>query len=1161
MRYRKLVFVTVSGAGCLPLMAYGQDIFGGSQKVEGAQSAQLGGQMAVDVMPGFRTGIGYPLRYAGVMRGSVRVEVDGAPLVEGRDYTIDYAGGVVYISAKVRSEQAIRVAYRHDPKAAQNQTGGGALPLLSLNFGAVGDIQMLLGMNGVNRMTDGSLMQSQMAGMKNSFNFAGGSLNGVLLVSSQSKSTVRADSSSPDQNASKQGVEGTDRLILQSYEDSVGDFKLKLDYQDVGKRFAGFGMLQSAGYNAATATQLEKEKGLQRFGLGMSAGNDKTLSVSNSFKAIQDGDSKIEWMGYNMKSSFFDAYFSSRTIDKDFTRFRDIAEGDRDQLSKEKGIDRQTMGGAMRFAQGMSLKFDQTKIGDANGDLVFKSLQYASPFLNIGYLDQSFGNGFGRARDLVENEREIWARQRGFERKDFTVSTPEKFKGPALSFSTREVADRNKDFSSSAFSVSHAGHAFEYWNRESEKGFGRLGDLPPGEIDSMIVQTLKAYDPNAGLNPNDRGAFPRQGGLNREFFRYTGTPAKGWGIRFDQTSISEGTNGIDRTTLSLNSSLFNFNYRGMDYDAQFGRAGDLMEMERNLFGQQIGFKRSDWSFDTKLGKTGSMAFSNLDVDSAQGGANRFTGQYISPQAEIRAAFRSVDSTFSRAGSVVDPEAAVFGALVGYNQHDVSFKLNSIKNLKFEGLVYGSDNKSRGEGRDRDRIAMSYDFNKKTNLSVTSDRQHFDGRNGAIYHNDFLSTQLFQDLGKYGKLTLRNETEEILGSSADRPSRDTQYLKYESQISKSLGIGTEQARTQFADGGFENVQIYKADWKVTPKLTITGSDILIDRDGTKPDMNTYAYGFSYDFGNNLKIGYTHWRELNSVGLGKRNIRWDVSNGDYYGFDFGGFYDEKRIDNTRTTSLGNFHIANKKPFDFGPLSGIMVKLGLDAQSDNQVIQKENKLADFSAKLFGAEIGASYAHVILAGEHIGADRIFRVNLDPTGKKPFQAKMQYKVRTLPGDKNFVIRNYDLGYKIANNVSLTHQATTLPEQANGGVPLGSQLLPTGTTNWQLDYKANKGTGVQFAFSELFNWQQRTLARKLEAGISLFADSGSPLRLKYGIENAEPAPGQRRTRTVYEISFDQRPGPNQVLSFAIGTVNWSDLLPTTGPATNITLRVDYQLKF
>lgn len=178
-----------------------------------ASAMTLGGRPAIDIMPGLKKGLGYPLRYGNVIRGSTQVFLDGVPLKEGQDFSMDYAGGMLYLASEVRPEQSIRVSYRHDP-SSKSSSAFSSLPIIALNFGTAGQLNMFLGLAGASRFADGTLMNAQDVGMNNQLAFAGGQLSGLFLVSNRTTSLTRADSASLDQGVTKQGVEGTGTLIM-----------------------------------------------------------------------------------------------------------------------------------------------------------------------------------------------------------------------------------------------------------------------------------------------------------------------------------------------------------------------------------------------------------------------------------------------------------------------------------------------------------------------------------------------------------------------------------------------------------------------------------------------------------------------------------------------------------------------------------------------------------------------------------------------------------------------------------------------------------------------------------------------------------------------------------------------------------------------------------
>lgn len=382
----------------------------------------LRGKAAVDVMPGVKRGLGYPLRYGNVIRGTVAVDISGQSLKEGTDFEVDFASGVLYVKIEVKDSDSIRVRYRHDPDGKAS-SGGSALPLLTLNFGRQGSMTMLMGMGGAERFVDGRVMQSQNIGIKNNFLVGNTNISGMYLVSSRSNALVAADGASPDGGQVTAGTEGTDSLIVQKATVALGSgTSFTAEYQRVDQGFAGFDALTSGGVAEETISQLEKEKGIYRMGLGFSGGSPKGLSFTNSFRTIDDGRGKITFHDYGLKSAAFDLYFNSRKIGNSFSRFEDIAETDRAQYQKERGIERTGFGGALRFGQS-SLKFDRSSISQEDHNGVSKSnLSFDTPWLNAAYSTQEIDALFARAGDLAEGERDQWGKERGFGRKDMSLS-------------------------------------------------------------------------------------------------------------------------------------------------------------------------------------------------------------------------------------------------------------------------------------------------------------------------------------------------------------------------------------------------------------------------------------------------------------------------------------------------------------------------------------------------------------------------------------------------------------------------------------------------------------------------------------------------------------------------------------------------------------------
>ncbi len=1122
-------------------------------------NAPLRGKPAVDVIYGNRSGLGFPLRYGGVVPGSVRVESGGSSFKEGKDYSIDYLSGVVYLSVPLKSNEIVRVTYRHDPEIA-NQKDSNTLPTLSLNIRQDGSLKMYLGMNSAQRFADGSIMETQGVGLQNQFSMGKTNISGLYFVSSQKRANVVADFSSPDQSAPKAGIEGTDSFIQQNVRTDIGSgMEITADYRQVGEKFTGFGMLESAGIESNQVKQLEKEKGLSRYSFGFNGGNEKHLQFKNSFQVIEDGDSKITWQDYNVKTGGLEFYFNSRDIDRNFSRFKDIAEKEREQLQKEKGIYRQNFGAKMNFGVG-ALSFSDSLIEDALGGINRRSFNLQSKYLNASFNSQKVDYEFARANDLVDAEKTQWAKERGLQRNEINIGIPNGDKASYFAFNQKTVEFQGNKFKSENYGFNFGKFGFEYWTRETSDGFYRLADLSQAELDGMIEKTLQMYDPNAKVNQKDRNFITKETGLERTFWRFTASPLPDTLFRLDNININSNEGAIKGYNLLLNSKNINLSFRKASIDKNFNRIGDLLEYERNLFGTQTGFDRSDMSLNWKINDKTILDLTGLNVQSEQGGAHRWSGSLKAPNFEFKGSMRKVDETFSRANEINDSEKALFYQLIGFNQWDVMLKWSPIKQISFEGSLYDAINGEEDLRRYHRDLKLAYSPDKLTSFSVRMYGHKFGGEVGTLFENNLALIEGQRDFGKFGKLTLRRENEYLGGSNAKTPSRQTEYAKYETKLFRNADFAVENMRTNFQDGGFETVQAYRLNYQLSKKFGFNYSELFVNRNDDKPDQRIRAFGFSYDIGNGFKVGLNWFRELNSNADGKQNYKWDMSGGSYGGFEFGGYYDEKRIDNKKTLSLGNFSLSNKNPINFLFMKNIMIKFGYDSEKDSSLWKKENKIAGITTNMFGSEFGASYAQVMVQSGQRAADRGFSFKLDPSGKKDIQANLMYKVRTVPGGDSFIIRDYNISYKAGEDVKLVHKVNNLQEQAKNDVFLGSTLLPVESRSWAIEYNYSKSITSSFQFDELARLDQKTLARRLTANVSLFNHTGSPLKLMYGVEQNDNK-GNRKTRHIWEIGFDQKPGPNQMLNLLVGTVRWEHGIPSGAFWNNWILRVDYQVRF
>jgi len=1144
-------------AACLAMPALPQFTLQGDGGGPGTP-AELKGKPAVDLLPGIRRGLGFPLRNDNIVPGSAEVFVNGRKLTTDQ-YSIDCPSGVLYVSSEVHESDSIRVIYRHDPDAAKLTSGLGSLPLMTMNFGKGNSMSLLMGIGGADR-ENGTVMQTNNLGFKSSFALGAANISGVLMRSSKENALVQGDSASPDNDQVQNGEESSGMLIKQAANVNLGNgMNVTADYQDIDSTFTGFGMLSSSGMGEEEVKRLEKEKGITRMGLGFNGGSANSILFTNNFRTIDDGTGKIQFQDYGFKTGPIEAYYSARDIDAGFSRFKDIAEENREQLKKEKGISRKSLGGAFKF-QGAKLSFDQNSISQNDAGIDRQSFAIDSNFLKGSFKTQKIDENFSRTGDLAEEEREQWGRERGFSRKELEFSIPKGDKS-LLSFSDKSINYDGRGFDAKSFGLTAGAFGIQYWSRSADDSFQRLGDLSGAELTNMAQDVLRFYDPEAKVRDNDRQSTAREAGLSRDVLRFDVKPTKLSTLNFSTMEIGSQSGGLARDVVALSYGDFNLGYKRTNIDAGFNRIPDLLEVERNLYGNQVGFDRTEMNFSGKVGKKVDFSMEQFSVQDGSSGLRRFTTEVKGAGFELKGGLRSVDQSFLRTMDLNDPERNLFSELIGYEEKDLALKFDAIRGIKFSGMFFDADNGKEEKRRFRNEASLVLNPDSKTEFELSYRDHKYLGVNEDLFVNNLMRVRGSRDFGRLGKLTLMHETEAFGGSETESPSRNTNYLKYETKLGKNFAFTTEQGRTAFATGGFENYQGYKLDWQVNKRLVLNVEQVLVDRDGRKPDNQSTNLGFSYDFGNNLKVGYTFRENMDSIVGGKSAYSWELSQGSVGGFSVGGSYSHSSETGKEDSVLGNLSISNPKPFDLGFLKEIKISLGYDGKNEIGEWKNEKRLGDFSTKIFGTEFGLNYSQVMLPGEVIAADRAARFNFDPSGKKPLQLSLAYKVRTLPNGENYIIRDFDASYKLGSSLTISHTTDDMPEVKANNTPFGTNVKPTLGRKWDISYKASRSISAMFGYEEFTDLGQRTLFRKTNFTMSFFENTGSPVRLTYAMEqNDRPADG-RRSRNEYKVSFEQKPGANQTFSLMFGLVDWTDGLPEGELWKRALLNVDYQLRF
>jgi hypothetical protein len=158
------------------------------------------------------------------------------------------------------------------------------------------------------------------------------------------------------------------------------------------------------------------------------------------------------------------------------------------------------------------------------------------------------------------------------------------------------------------------------------------------------------------------------------------------------------------------------------------------------------------------------------------------------------------------------------------------------------------------------------------------------------------------------------------------------------------------------------------------------------------------------------------------------------------------------------------------------------------------------------------------------------------------------------------MIRNFTIAARPLRNLEISNQLMTNPEVQRGDVMLGSIVQGNNMNRWKLDWKNGPNLTIGGTWDQMKNEQTRSFSTTSGLNIKLFEKSGSPVEIFFGGEDVGGNLPRRYTHR-YSLSFNQKPGPNQMFSFFIGNLSYLHGTPKDQKRENLSLRLDYQLRF
>lgn len=572
------------------------------------RTAEVGNPTS-EMLSGNGTPQGYKLAQTVIVKGSEWVYIGLRRASRGMDYEIDYDSGALVFAEPISNNSPIRVDYRyHDAEKASSFPTMGFSPKLApwleitARSGCSGGI-LDTGAKQKDKLSVGGLDTRVKVGK-------GSVLTGAVYMSGPSEVKSASSALRPSFEKPAKNTIPTDRLIVQSADISTGGARFRLGYQSAGSGFTGYDRLRKmTSLPEPLISSLEKEKGLKRMdaAVDLSIPNGGQMSIAINKISDRSGEVVTKMLGLSARGFALD--YAVREVKRGFSRFSDLRDIDRSQLSAESGL-RRTIYGLRFIGQNRKLNsFRVSRVENQSGSMTITSVGVNLGAVQFRADTRRAGTGFNRVGGMDNDERTSLALavRRHFDSlADATsIADPEKqgigneigldravysagFTGKGFSgiFSINEISAHRGRARSRRIDMAGKNFKLRLSRQAVELGFDRICDLQPPE----------------------KAAFGNEHGMSRNSL--TGSVNLGaYTLALDSTNVNENHGpGMRRWKFNLNSSKAKAQLDFKEIDANFERILDLSDSERQQWIGLRGFGYLSWK--SSYAPSGAMRLEN-----------------------------------------------------------------------------------------------------------------------------------------------------------------------------------------------------------------------------------------------------------------------------------------------------------------------------------------------------------------------------------------------------------------------------------------------------------------------------------------------------------------------------------------------------------------------
>jgi hypothetical protein len=597
-----------------------------------------------EILRGNGTRFGYTLSKGNILPDTVTLSLNGQRLTSGRDFVLDAVNGTILFLRSISRYDSISVYYRY-VEAGTAPRQASPVPGLNFQLGTRSQIGLMFGASAGNG--DGLTSTTYGLSLNSRFGSKGAGLyRGLAFFSNLQKSDniqLGVSQQALDIANAATPETGTDHLLTQSLSFQSGNFRVRADFQDVGKKFSGFQTLRQNFASNAEMLQhigmLEAERGVKRLGFGAELGLGKKGQAGQSFaldfNQIQDGNGSISRQSAELNLANLRLRYDTRSVSQNFERFAGLREGDKNQWAQERGMTSTTFGLGFKFGMGKksapgALDFVSQKFGDTSGALTRNAFRFAAGNFGFQMMQRDAEKGFSRlnnlsvadktalaldlyqqfdpnakAEQVTDADRQQVVREVGLKRNALRAGLGSGKTG-GLSFSQLSIRDSNLSGDASAEAAFRRnslafhtnGLGFSLTRQQAGTRFNRFADLADVERGALVLDIMQAYDPRlqmAQVNPNDKNFITRSAGLSRDLIRGDWSLNKTASLTVAQIGVQEKrgegdaaqTARFQRTSIALQTPNFDISLTQRKAEANFTRIGDLTEFEKSVLALDI----------------------------------------------------------------------------------------------------------------------------------------------------------------------------------------------------------------------------------------------------------------------------------------------------------------------------------------------------------------------------------------------------------------------------------------------------------------------------------------------------------------------------------------------------------------------------------------------